>query len=130
MKRSSDPVAGNARGSAERCTHSFSASGDAEWCVDSLGRSAWLGAEWRTYALRDHENKRRRCVQPSTLETNVAFISFPLKTYTHKAEQGLAIEAIRQVVQSGADVINLAFARSSDIDAFWPNITTHFNRRE
>ena len=35
------------------------------------------------------------------------------------------MEVIRQATQTGADVINLAFARTMDIDALWEDLETH-----
>ena len=64
----------------------------------------------------DRENKRQKCAQKEKLQTILAYIAYPLKNYNAKAEQRSAMEVIGQAKQAGADVINLAFARSMDIE--------------
>ena len=114
MKRSSEcssfNVAGsNAAGSAEQPAHLSSAAG---------------GAERPAHPSSDLENKRQKCEQEDELQTMVVYISFPLKNYKTDAQQQSAMEVIRQATETGADVINLAFARIMDVHALLDAIKT------
>ena len=109
MKRSSGSSNSIAAGSAERPAHLSSAAGSAE-------QPAHLSSNL--------ENKRQKCAQEEKLQTIVAYISFPLKNYNTNAQQRSAMEVIHQAKQTGADVINLAFARPMDINALWDNLET------
>ena len=86
--------------------------------------SAAGSAERPAHPSSDLENKRQKCAQLDKLQTIVVYISFPLKNYNTNAQQRSAMEVIRQATQTGADVINLAFARIMDIDALWNAIST------
>ena len=107
MKRSFGSLNSIAAGSAERPAHLSSAAG---------------GAEQPAHLSSDLGNKRQRCAQEEKLQTIVTYISFPLKNYNANAQKRSAMEVIRQATQTGADVINLAFARSIDIYALWGDL--------
>ena len=109
MKRSSGSSNFIAAGSAERPAHLSSAAG---------------GAEQPAHLSSNLENKRQKCAQEEKLQTIVAYISFPNKNYNANAQRRSAMEVIHQAKQTGADVINLAFARSMDIDDLWDDIET------
>ena len=86
--------------------------------------SAAGGAERPAHPSSDLENKRQKCAQLDKLQTIVVYISFPLKNYNTNAQPQSAMEVIRQATQTGADVINLAFARIKNIDALWDAVKT------
>ena len=77
--------------------------------------SAAGGAERPAHPSSDLENKRQKCAQLDKLQTIVVYISFPLKNYNTNAQQQSAMEVIRPATETGADVINLAFARTANV---------------
>ena len=79
-------------------------------------------AERPDHFASDPENKRQKRAPEEELLTIVAYISFPLKNYNAKAQHRSAMELIRQAKQTGAEVINIAFARSMDIAALWHDL--------
>jgi hypothetical protein len=66
------------------------------------------------------EAKRQK--SSDRLETNVAYITLPPK----KCQDNCAVQAIRRAKRAGAHVINIVFAKDSDIDDLWDDLNTEF----
>ena len=68
------------------------------------------------------------------LANTIAYISFTSNSYTTNEEHRKAMEVLQEAREANADVINIAFERTADINILWNDIETemkgYFSRRQ
>ena len=105
---------------SRRSIESISSADSAEQPDLRLPHSSSAGSAARPARLvAARESKRSRGAESDKLLTTVAYIGFPL---LYPSERRDAMDVIRQVMQTNADVINIAFAKDSDNNAMWKDI--------